>query len=118
MLSAALPFRSDRAGQWSEKPMRKTYEAWIDEQEQCITFGDLDNIQWHRSHGGLRPVAKLLHRIEADTPEEAHEVHHIRMGWEPYVPMGDAAPCPKGCGALYYPHGSGECPNCGPIGPR
>jgi hypothetical protein len=52
--------------------MRKTYEAWIDEQEQCITFGDLDNIQWHRTHGGLRPVAKLLHRIEADTPEQAH----------------------------------------------
>ena len=22
--------------------MRKTYEAWIDEQEQCITFGDLE----------------------------------------------------------------------------
>jgi hypothetical protein len=96
--------------------MRQTYEAWIDEEERCIILGNLENILWHRTHGGLRPVAKLLHRIEVDTPEEANAVHHIKMGWEPYVPMGEAALCPKGCGAFYYPHGSGECPNCGPIG--
>ena len=96
--------------------MRTTYEAWLDEQEQCITFGDLANIQWHRSHGGLGSAAKLLHRIDADTPEEAMAVHHIKMGWAPFIPSGEAARCPRGCGACYYPQGSGQCPNCGLVG--
>jgi hypothetical protein len=94
--------------------MRKTYEAWMDEEDQTITFADLDVTHWNRSHGLLASHAKLLHRIEADTPEEAMAAHFAKMGWEPYVPMGDPARCPKGCGAFYYPDGSGECPNCGP----
>lgn len=94
--------------------MRKTYEAWSD--EVSITFADLESLQDQRSKGLLPPNAKLLHRVEADTLEEALAVHHVKMGFAPFVPMGDARPCPNNCGATYYPEGSGECPNCGPIG--
>ena len=93
--------------------MRKVYEAWIDEVERCVTLGDLENIQWQLSHGALKTTARLLHRFEADTVEEANAVLHIKMGWEPYVPMGEPASCPKGCGGVYYPQGSGDCPKCG-----
>jgi len=94
--------------------MPKTYEAWIDEEEGVVTLGDLENVQWQRSKGLLK-ATRMLHRIEADTPEEAHAVHNIKMGWEPYVPIGKPAPCPRGCGGFYYPEGSGECPKCGRI---
>jgi hypothetical protein len=56
----------------------------------------------------------LLWRIEAATPEEALAIHHLRLGFEPYKPMGEPAPCPK-CGAIFYPEGSGECWRCGKI---
>ena len=93
--------------------MRKTYEAWTE--ENSMTFSDLDGLQDQRLKGLLSAEAKLLHRIEADTPEEALAVHHIKLGYSPFVPMGKPAPCPKGCGAVFYPEGSGECSNCGPI---
>ena len=57
---------------------------------------------------------ELPDEVIADTPEEASAVHHIKMGWAPYKPMGEAAPCPQ-CGACFYPESSGVCPNCGPI---
>lgn len=69
--------------------------------------------------GGEEPppqddCVELLWRIEAATSEEASAIHHLRLGWEPYKPIGEAAPCPK-CGAMFYPEGSGECWRCGPI---
>ena len=81
--------------------------------DQSITFATAANIQRQRAHGVINPSARLLHRIQADTWEEASAVHHIKLGWEPYVPAGPAEPCPYNCGALYDPQGSGECPNCG-----
>jgi len=72
--------------------------------EDCPRFAD----------GTPQPnCERLLWRIEAATPEEAHAVHNLRMGWEPYHPMGKPMPCPK-CGAV-YPEGSGECWHCGKI---
>ncbi|WP_148314563.1 hypothetical protein [Sorangium cellulosum] len=56
-------------------------------------------------------VEILLWKIEAATYEEAAAVHHLRMGWEPYRPVGDPEPCPR-CSAMFYPDGSGEC-SCG-----
>ena len=56
----------------------------------------------------------LLWRIEAATWEEASAIHHLRMGWEPYRPMGESSPCPK-CGAAFYPQGSGQCWRCGKV---
>jgi hypothetical protein len=58
---------------------------------------------------------RLLHVIEANTPEEAAAVHNIKMGWGGYTPSGEAEDCPKCCGAKYYPGGSGICLNCGQI---
>lgn len=64
---------------------------------------------------GILPTdAVLLWEVEADTWEEAQAIHHLRMGFGPYVPMGDSKPCPK-CGTPYYPEGSGECWRCGKV---
>ncbi|MFG6433329.1 hypothetical protein [Roseateles sp. LYH14W] len=46
--------------------------------------------------------------IEAATYEEAATIHHLRLGWGTYKPMGEAAPCLR-CGALFWPEGSGVC---------
>jgi hypothetical protein len=96
--------------------MKKPYEAWqhIDECE-IITFGEVNNIKEQIAQGLIPIEAKLLHQVEADTYEEAMAVHYIKMGWLPYKPMGEAKECPNECGAMFYPKGSGECPNCGRI---
>ena len=93
--------------------MKKTYEAWEDESGCSVAFGPLESIEAQRSHGLLSEDAKLLHRVEAHTWEEAPTEHHARTGWGPYKPEGEPPGCPKGCGATFYPPGSGECPNCG-----
>ena len=95
--------------------MKKVYEAWRDEANCSITFAPLAAIEEERARGGISDKAILLYRLEADTFEEAMAVHHIKMGWRPFVPMGEARECPKGCGAMFYPESSGECPNCGSI---
>ena len=95
--------------------MKKVYEAWRDEADCRITFAPPEGIESERANGDITDKAVLLHRVEADTFEEALAVHHIKMGWRPFVPMGEAKECPKGCGAMFYPEGSGECPNCGSI---
>jgi hypothetical protein len=95
--------------------MRKVYEAWQDEPTCSITFASPEFIVQERARGNISEEAKFLHRVEADTPEEAMAVHYIKMGWAPYLPMGEASECPRGCGAMFYPGGSGECPNCGKI---
>ena len=59
--------------------------------------------------------AKLIHQLEASTWEEAQTLHYLKMGHGMYKPMGEPEECPNGCGAIYYPEGSGECPNCGQI---
>ena len=93
--------------------MKKAYEGWAT--NGSVTFTLVENIPDLRQRGLLEPDAKFLHRIEADTFEEALAVHHLRMGREPYWPTGKPAKCPNECGAYFYPEGSGECPNCGKI---
>jgi len=44
-----------------------------------------------------------LYSIQAATYEEAMAIHHLRMGWNPYRPIGESSPCPKS-GASYYPN--------------
>ena len=96
--------------------MKKIYEAWEDEEGCSITFCTVEGIKDQRVKGLLSEKAKLLHRVEAETWEEAMSAHNIKMGWSPYVPVGESHECPRGCGAMYYPEGSGECPNCGNLG--
>jgi len=93
--------------------MKSKYEAWSDVEQ--VSFADPEAIMKEIESGVLGKVAKLLHVIEAETWEEAMAVHHIKMGWEPYKPEGEAEECPNGCGSLYYPKGSGQCPKCGVV---
>jgi len=65
-----------------------------------------------RNRNLLGKDAKLLYQFEAHSHEEAMAIHHLRMGWEPYRPVGSASPCPK-CGALRYAQGSAQCWRCG-----
>ena len=93
--------------------MKCRFEAWAD--DEGISFATRESIKWQQENNLLGRNAKFLHVVEADTHEEAMAVHHIKMGWEPYKPMGEAALCPNGCGSYYYPDGSGECPKYGKI---
>lgn len=98
--------------------MRKIYEAWAEGDDpnwKSISLATREGIEEQRAKGLLAPNAKLRYRIEADTFEEALAIHHIKMGWSPFQPAGKAEPCPHSCGALFYPEGSGECPNCGKV---
>ena|ERR1051325_11022753 len=98
--------------------MKKVYEAWIEDNEEkstSITLATAEGIEEQKTKGLLDRKAKLKYRIEADTFEEAMAVHHIKMGWSPYKPSGEPMSCPRSCGAIFYPEGSGECPNCGKI---
>ncbi len=96
--------------------MLRVFEAWADDAGGSITFAEADEIAVLQSRGLLAATARLIHRVHTETYEEAQAVHHVKMGWSPYKPLGLAADCPKGGGAQYYPAGSGECPNCGKIG--
>ena len=75
--------------------MKKVFEAWQDEPTCSITFAPPDAIAGERASGSISGEAKFLYQVEADTYEEAMAVHHIKMGWGPYVPMGEAQACPK-----------------------
>jgi len=89
-----------------------TYEAWEDPDDNSILLATPDEVADHRAKTLLGPNAELLYRFEAATWEEAKAIHALRMGWEPYRPMGTPAACPR-CGATYYPDGSAECWRCG-----
>lgn len=88
-----------------------SYEAWADPTDSSTTLATREEIAHHRAHGLLSSNAVLLYQFEAATFEEANAIHALRMGWAPYTPGGEAAPCPR-CGAVYYPEGSGECWRC------
>lgn len=64
------------------------------------------------ANGELLPDnEQFFWRIEVGSFEEALAIHHLRQGWEPHVPQGDAQPCPE-CNANHYPDGSGQCWRC------
>jgi hypothetical protein len=57
----------------------------------------------------------LLWRCEAGSYEEAMAIRNVRLGYAPYVPVGEPAPCPR-CGAQSCPGGSAQCWNCDRVG--
>jgi hypothetical protein len=61
------------------------FEAWED--ENGITFTTQENIVDFRSKSLISTDAKFLYRIEAASYEEAMTQHHIKMEWEPYIPL-------------------------------
>src|SRR5215213_6183254 len=96
--------------------MKKVYEAWqYDECCTIIVFGKSESIKSQFAQGLKPSDAEPLHTIEACYYEEAMQLHYDKMGWGKYNPLGEAKECPNNCGAMFYPEGSGECPNCGNI---
>jgi hypothetical protein len=93
---------------------RRVFEGWSENEGLSITLTTAESAAEQRASGAIAADAQFLHRFEADTWEEAGAVHAIKMGWGGYQAPGEAAPCPH-CGRPYYPEGSGECPNCGPV---
>jgi hypothetical protein len=91
------------------------YECWLDPADNGTHLSTLQNAREHRKRGQLSEAATLSYAIVAESWEEAMAIHHVRQGWAPYVPMGDAVPCPN-CASPYYPLGSGGCWRCGPVG--
>jgi hypothetical protein len=90
------------------------YTGWTD--SESITLALPDQVRDMREKGLIEKDAKLIHIIEVATAEEASAIYNLRMGYDPYRPMGSPALCPKGCGSYYYPEGSGQCPYCGNLG--
>jgi hypothetical protein len=90
-----------------------TYEAWFDPENVSYTLAPVLEIERQRSTGLLSAAAEFLYRFDAATHEEAMAIHHLRLGYEPYRPVGEPRPCPD-CQAWYYPDGSAVCWRCGP----
>ena len=65
------------------------FEAWED--ENGITFTTRENFVDFKYKNLISNDARLLHQIEASTYEEAIVQHHIKMKWEPYIPLDEIA---------------------------
>jgi hypothetical protein len=91
------------------------YQCWFDPQDNSLSLLRFQDVQRNRDGGQLSDRAVLHYSFIAHTGEEAMAIHSLRQGWAPYLPMGEAAPCPT-CNAPYYPEGYGDCWRCGHIG--
>jgi hypothetical protein len=91
------------------------YQCWFDPEDNGLALLRFQDVQRNRDQGQLSERAVLRYEFPAHSGEEAAAIRNLRQGWAPYVPMGDAAPCPT-CGANYYPEGYGDCWHCGHIG--
>ena len=91
------------------------YQIWVDKNNDSITCASKESLLDQTGKGLLSKEAYILNNLFASSFEEAMAIYHLRMGFEPYKPIGDAKLCPNNCGSHYYPEGSGECPNCGII---
>jgi hypothetical protein len=91
------------------------YQCWFDPEDSGLALLRFQDIQRNRDDGQLSDRAVLQYAFIAHSGEEAMAIHALRQGWGPYVPMGQAAPCPT-CSANYYPEGYGDCWRCGHMG--
>jgi hypothetical protein len=91
------------------------YQCWFDPEDNGLSLLRYQDVQANRANGQLSGAAILQYAFIAHTGEEAMAVHCLRQEWAPYLPMGEAAPCPN-CGANYYPECYGDCWRCGHIG--
>ncbi len=108
--------RDDFAAQCAADPgTARIYQCWADPADSSLSLLQAQKVAEHRSLGLMSDAATVVYEFAAHTGEEAMAIHCLRQGWAPYLPMGDAAPCPK-CGAAYYPEGYGDCWRCGHIG--
>jgi hypothetical protein len=108
--------RAEMAALYDEDPDTATeYQAWFDPEDSCLSLIRFQDVQRDRDQGQLSDRAMLKYSFIAHTGEEAGAIRNLREGWAPYVPMGEAAPCPN-CASPYYPEGYGDCWRCGHIG--
>jgi GNAT superfamily N-acetyltransferase len=91
------------------------YECWFDPADSGLALLRAQDVQRNRDGGQLSDDAVMQYSFIAHSGEEAMAIHALRQGWAPYLPMGEAAPCPT-CGSMYYPNGYGDCWRCGKIG--
>jgi formylmethanofuran dehydrogenase subunit E len=110
-----LPINSENRRFRAKGPARRIYEVWIDADGWGTTRCAQSDVRDYLERGVIEKGAVFQHRIEADTPEEAAAISHLRLGREPFHPFSQLIKCPNGCGAYYSPEESGECPNCGRI---
>ena len=90
---------------------RRVFTAWrsLDGSQVSLVSGEGPP---RFANGELQPDCEvLLWRIEVGSYEEAMAIRNLRLGYGPYVPHGDASPCPV-CGAMHYPGNSAQCWNC------
>lgn len=96
--------------------MERVFTAWGglgDELPHTLVQGDGPPVF---ANGTLQPnCERQFWRIVVGSYEEAAAVFNLRRGYEPYRAEGLPAACPN-CGALFYPHGSGQCWRCDFIG--
>ena len=106
-MSLAKKFKCAEEIEMSDQKLER-YECWKS------SGGDLTFAI--SGHAELKQAAQAgethQYTISAATFEEAMAVHHLRQGWEPYQPIGQAAQCQQ-CRSVYYPDGGGECWKCG-----
>jgi hypothetical protein len=108
--------RHELAALHAEGPGTATlYECWLDQEDNGLALLRAQDVATNRSQGQLSDQATMLYRFVAHTGEEARAIHALRQGWAPYLPMGEALPCPS-CGTAFYPQGCGDCWRCGHIG--
>lgn len=65
------------------------FEAWEDEHGNIFTTRE--NVVDFKDKNLISNDARLLHQIEASTFEEDMVWHHIKMKWEPYIPLDEIA---------------------------
>ena len=94
---------------------KRAFEAWTDPADNSITLGAPEEIRRQIETGILSAQARKLFAFEAASHEEAMAIFSVRVGYGPYTPVGEPAPCPE-CGAQYWPEGSAECWQCGHLG--
>jgi len=99
----------------TQGPARTSYEVWIDSGGKGTVICRAADVAGCLQQGAIEKDAVFVSRIDADTMEEALAVQDLRLGRKPFEPNGEPKKCPNGCGAYYYPDGSGQCPNCGEI---
>lgn len=94
------------------------WEVWTDGEQVEGVLTPAGGARELTAKGLLSIDARLLFGIDAGSFEEAMAIYYLRMGWDPYRPVGVAELCPSGCGSHFYPAGSGQCPVCGPHASR
>ena len=95
--------------------MKRVYSAWRSVDGSQTSFWEGEDPPLFANGEPVPGCDKLLWRVEAGSHEEAMAIKNIRLGYGPYVPLGDPAPCPK-CSAMYYPNGSAQCWHCDHVG--